>query len=118
MPIYVDYHPSTELSLSHIRTFLQAAQRGTPDQHGVRPVEMFCGEDGHVFCVHAASSEAAVLRRHHSLGLPCRSVHEVTRLPDGPDDKAHLQRVVARLEAELDDDEVDEPTNDWLQQPV
>jgi hypothetical protein len=115
MPIYVDYHPSAELSLTDIRTFLQAAQRGAIDEHGVCPVELFCGDEGHVFCVHAASSEAAVQRRHRSLGLPCRAVHEITPLQD--DDKAGLQRVVARLEAQLDED-VDEPSRDWLQQVV
>jgi hypothetical protein len=117
MPIYVDYHPSTELSLSQIRTFLQAARQATPDQHGAQPVDLFCGDDGHVFCVHAASSEAAVLRRHRSLGLPCRALHEVTRLPAGQDRKASLQQVVARLEAALDN-EVDQPSTDWLQQVV
>ena len=115
MPIYVDFHPSAELSLADIRTFLQAALRGTPDQHGVRPVDLFCGDAGHVFCVHAASSEAAVLRRHRRLGLPCREVHAASPPPDGQDEKASLQRGVARLEAQLDR-QVDRPASDWLQQ--
>src|SRR5919199_5634225 len=77
MPIYVDYHPSAELSVTDIKTFLQAAQRGAADEHGVYPVELFCGDEGPVFCVHVASNEAAVLRRHRRLGLPCREVHQV-----------------------------------------
>ena len=117
MPIYVDYHPSAELSVTDIKAFLHAAQRGAVDEHGVCPVELFCGDAGHVFCVHAASSEAAVQRRHRSLGLPCREVHQVRPLPAGEDGKARLQQVVARLEEQLDD-EVDEPDTDWLPQVV
>jgi hypothetical protein len=121
MPIYVDYHPSAELSVTDIKTFLQAAQRGAADEHGVYPVELFCGDEGHVFCVHVASNEAAVLRRHRTLGLPCREVHQVTALPRGElprdeDDKAILQQVVARLESQLDD--ADAPAGDWLEQVV
>jgi hypothetical protein len=117
MPIYVDYHPSAELSLTDIKTFLQAAQRGAVDEHGVCPVELFCGDAGHVFCVYAASSEAAVQRRHRSLGLPCREVYLVKALPKAEDRKASLQQIVARLEAHLDE-EVEPLVRDWRQQLV
>jgi hypothetical protein len=117
MPIYVDYHPSAELSLADIKTFLRAARRGAVDEHGVCPVELFCGDAGHVFCVYAASSEAAVQRRHRRLGLPCREVYLVKTLPEAEDHKASLQRVVARLEAQLEED-VDQPASEWLQQLV
>src|ERR687884_1217178 len=115
MPIYVDYHPSTELSVTDIKAFLTAAQRGAVDEHGVCPVELFCGDAGHVFCVHAANSEAAVQRRHRSLGLPCREVYLVRPLTAAEDHKASLQQVVARLEAHLEE-EVDEPASAWLHQ--
>jgi Protein of unknown function (DUF4242) len=117
MPIYVDYHPCAELSVTDIKRFLHAAQRGAVDEHGVCPVELFCGDAGHVFCVYAAHSEAAVQRRHRSLGLPCREVYLVAALPEAEDHKAGLQQVVARLEARLDED-VDPPVSDWLQQLV
>jgi hypothetical protein len=117
MPIYVDYHPSAELSLTDIKTFLRAAQRGAVDEHGVCPVELFCGDAGHVFCVYAASTELAVQRRHRRLGLPCREVYLVKALPEAEDHKASLQRVVARLEAQLDE-EVYHPTSQWLRQVV
>lgn len=117
MPIYVDFHPCAELSVADIKRFLRAAQRGAVDEHGVCPVELFCGDAGHVFCVYAASSEAAVQRRHRSLGLPCRDVYLVTTPPSAEDHKASLQQVVARLEAHIDD-EVDPPVGGWLQQLV
>ena len=118
MPIYVDFHPSAELSLAAIKIFLHAAQRGTADEYGVCPLELFCGEDGNVFCVHTAASEAAVLRRHRSLGLACREVRAVTALPAGvvprtEQEKVILQRAVAALEPELA--EADEPARAWPQ---
>jgi hypothetical protein len=117
MPIYVDYHPSAELSLADIKTFLRAAQRGAVDEHGVCPVELFCGDAGYVFCVYAASSEAAVQRRHRSLGLPCRDIYLVKALPHAEDRKASLQQVVARLEAHIDE-EANPAVSDWRQQLV
>jgi hypothetical protein len=117
MPIYVDYHPCAELSLTDIKSFLHAAQRGAVDEHGVCPVELFCGDAGHVFCVYAAKSEVAVQRRHRSLGLPCREVYLVTAQPKAENNKAGLQQVVARLEARLEK-EVDAPVSDWLHQLV
>jgi hypothetical protein len=117
MPIYVDYHPSAELSVTDIKAFLHAAQRGAVDEHGVCPVELFCGDAGHVFCVYAAGSEAAVQRRHRSLGLPCGEIYVVKALPQAEDRKASLQQVVAHLEARLDE-EVNPSVGNWLQQLV
>jgi hypothetical protein len=117
MPIYVDFHHVTELSIPDIKRFLRLAEREACDEFGVRPLELFFGDNGRVFCVHAAPNEVAVRRRHRGLGLPCRAVHEVATLPRGhvPRDyeKALVQQAVLREEAELD--AVDEASYGWLQ---
>ena len=120
MPIFLDFHPGTELSVSYIKEFLRAAQRGALDEHGVRPLELFCGDEGRVFCVHEAGSEAAVRRRHRGLGLPCRDVSPVAGLSGAPalseECKARLQRATAARQAQLE--RVGDPVPGWLAERV
>lgn len=116
MPLFLDFHRCSELSVADIKSFLLGAQRGAVDEHGVRPIELYCGDDGHVFCVHEAGTGAAIRRRHRSLGLPCGEVHELTGMSAGRargDEKAALQLAIAVRNAEIDDDGA--PNASWAQ---
>jgi predicted DNA binding protein len=77
MPIFVDSHHGSELSLDSIRDFLRQARVAECDDFGVRALDLYCGDDGRVFYVLAAPDEAAVRRRHAEQGVVCRRVRQV-----------------------------------------
>jgi hypothetical protein len=77
MPIFVDSHHGSELPLDSIRDFLRQARVALSDAFGVRPLDLYCGDDGRVFYVLAAPDEAAVRQRHADQGVVCRRVRQV-----------------------------------------
>jgi hypothetical protein len=77
MPIFLDSHDGAELPTEVIRGFLRAARTGHGDDFGVVPLDMYCGEQGRVFCVLAAPDEAAVRQQHAAQGVICRRVLRV-----------------------------------------
>ena len=54
MPIFLDAHRGSELSLESVRAFLHAARGTVTDAFGVRPLDLYCADDGWVFYVVAA----------------------------------------------------------------
>jgi hypothetical protein len=77
MPIFLDSHHGSELPLEAIRAFLRAARNGMIDDFGVKALDLYCGDDGRVFCVLSAPDEAAVRQRHAAQGVVCRRVRRV-----------------------------------------
>jgi hypothetical protein len=77
MPIFLDTHHGSELAAETVRQFLRNARSATRDEFGVRPLDLYCGEDGRVFCVVAAPDEASVRQQHASAGVVCRRVRLV-----------------------------------------
>ena len=77
MPLYLDTHHAAELDPERIREFLRAARAATRDRFGVRPLELYCGDDGRLFFVVAAPDEACVRQRHAAHGVICRRVRLV-----------------------------------------
>ena len=77
MPIFLDPHLSTDMPPDHLRDFLKRARDGSPDPHGVQPLDLFCADDGRVYYVVAAADEAAVRHSHDEAGIVCRRVKRV-----------------------------------------
>lgn len=77
MPLYLDTHHGAELEPERIREFLRAARAATRDSFGVRPLELYCGDDGRLFFVLAAADEASVRQRHAAQGVICRRVRRI-----------------------------------------
>jgi hypothetical protein len=77
MPIYLDTHHGSELAADDIRDFLRRARSAMRDVFGVRPLDLYCGDDGRVFYVVAAPDEASVRQQHASEGVVCRRVRLV-----------------------------------------
>lgn len=77
MPIYLDTHHGSELEAEGIRQFLRNARSATSDRYGVRPLDLYCGEDGRVFYVVAAPDEVSVRQQHAAQGIVCRRVRRV-----------------------------------------
>jgi len=100
MPIYLDTHHGAEIDPERIREFLRAARAATRDSFGVRPLELYCGEDGRVFFVVAAADEASVRQRHAALGVVCRRVRRVessrpTADELGEEEKTQVRHMIA-----------------------
>jgi hypothetical protein len=77
MPIFLDTHHGSELEADDLRQFLRHARSATRDRFGVRPLDLFCGDDGRVFYVVAAPDEASIRQRHADQGVVCRRVRRV-----------------------------------------
>jgi hypothetical protein len=80
MPIFLDSHRGNDLPLDTIRDFLRAARSGSMGHFGVRPLDLYCGDDGRVFYVFAAPDEAAVRQSHAAEGVVCPRVRRVQAL--------------------------------------
>ena len=77
MPIFLDTHHGSEMAPERIRDFLRDARAATRDSFGVRPLELYCGDDGRLFFVVAAPDEACIRQQHAALGVICRRVRLV-----------------------------------------
>lgn len=100
MPIFLDTHHGSELSADLIRDFLRRARSATPDEFGVRPLDLYCGDDGRIFCVVIAPDETAVRRQHAHHGVVCRRVRVVeSGRPNaerlGDDEKTAVRHMIA-----------------------
>ena len=74
MPIFLDTHHGSELAPERIREYLRSARAAARDAFGIRPLELYCGDDGRVFFVVAAPDEASVRQQHAAQGIICRRV--------------------------------------------
>lgn len=98
MPIFLDSHHGAELPLDVIRAFLRAARSGSTDDFGVTALDLYCGDDGRVFCVLSAPDEAAVRQRHAAHGVVCRRVRRVPSAGvSAPDLSAEEKAVVRQM---------------------
>jgi hypothetical protein len=98
MPIFLDTHHGSELATDAIRDFLRAARTATRDGFGVRPLDLYCGEDGRVFCVVAAPDEACVRQQHAANGVVCRRVRQVESSGSeqlGEEEKTVIRHMIA-----------------------
>jgi hypothetical protein len=86
MPIFLDSHQGSEVPLDSVRGFLRAARSSAADEFGVRPLDLYCGDDGRVFYVLSAPDEAAVRRHHAHQGVVCRRVRRVQSMITGAND--------------------------------
>ena len=96
MPIFLDSHRGAELPMSAVRMFLRAARLGITDDLGVRPLDLYCGDDGRVFYVLSAPDEATVRQRHAAEGVVCRRVRRVPSFGSGGTELSVQERVVVR----------------------
>jgi hypothetical protein len=120
MPIFLDSHHGAELPLDVIRAFLRAARKGITDEFGVTALDLYCGDDGRVFCVLAAPDEAAVRQRHAAHGVVCRRVRRVPSPGASSHDLSPEEKVVVREMIASDSDWSTlsgiEPSGGWLRQ--
>ncbi len=96
MPIYLDSHRGNDLPLDAIRDFLRGARNGLLDRFGVRPLDLYCGDDGRVFYVVAAPDEAAVRQSHAAEGVVCPRVRRVQSLHGTGDELGDEEKVIVR----------------------
>lgn len=99
MPLFLDTHHGSELDPDWIRAFLRGARSASVNASGVRPIELYCGDDGRVFLVLAAAEEASVRQQHAADGVVCRRVRpiETSHAYDelGEDEKTQVRHMIA-----------------------
>jgi hypothetical protein len=100
MPLYLDTHHGAELDADHIREVLRAARAAARDSFGVRPLELYCGDDGRVFFVVSAADDASVRQRHAAEGVICRRIRRIeSSRPDveelGEEEKTQVRHMIA-----------------------
>ena len=103
MAIFLDAHHGSDLPIDAVREFLRGARLGAVDSYGVRPLDLYCGEDGRVFYVIAAPDEAAVRQQHAASGVVCRRLRRVQSLGAsdelGDSEKAIVRRMILAEES-------------------
>jgi hypothetical protein len=96
MPLFLDTHHGSELAPERIREFLRQARAAARDRFGVRPVELYCGDDGRVFCVLAAPDEASVRQHHAAEGIVCRRIRRVESAEPAPEELGEAEKTLVR----------------------
>jgi hypothetical protein len=96
MPIFLDTHHGSEITSDEIRQFLLYARSGTQDEFGVRPLDVYCGEDGRVFYVVASPDEDSVRRRHAARDVICRRVRQVETPSSAADELGDEEKTTVR----------------------
>ena len=96
MPLFLDTHHGSELNADQIRHFLRSARGATRDEFGVRPLDLYCGDDGRVFYVVAAPDEASVRQRHAAEGVVCRRVRRVESSRPTAEELGEEERILVR----------------------
>ncbi len=104
MPIFLDSHHGSEVPPDRIRDFLRGAISATADGRGVRPLDLYCADDGRVFYVVAAPDEDTVRQHHAAQGVICRRVRHVQSLCSASQvlseqDKAVVRGMIAAEQA-------------------
>src|SRR5438270_110254 len=97
MPLFLDSHHGTELPVEVVRAFLRAARNGRKDDFGVTALDLYCGDDGRVFCVVSAPSEGAVRQHHAAEGVVCRRVRRVPSNGSRHDLSAQEKAIVRKM---------------------
>ena len=120
MSIFLDAHSGADLPVEVVRGFLRAARSATADAFGVRPLDLYCGDDGRVFCVVAAPDEAAVRQHHAALGVVCRRVRRV-QAEAGQDEltaeeKAVVREMIVAEQTPTSWDSLLQTPGEWLRQ--
>jgi hypothetical protein len=78
MPRFMDFHPDYQISADSIARLRGEVADGTPDQYGVRQLELFYSPNGKgIYCLLEGPDELAV-RNHHN--GRCNEVLEVESL--------------------------------------
>lgn len=96
MPIFLDAHLSSDLPLDAMREFLESARQGTPDVHGVRALDLYCGDDGTVYYLVAAPSDEAVRCHHRERGLACEHLRQVNLFGSSTDELSDDHKALVR----------------------
>ena len=96
MPIFLDTHHGSELDADGLRDYLRQARAAIAGRFGVRPLDLYCGDDGRVFFVVAAQDEAAVRQRHAADGVICRRVRRVESSRPTAEDLGEEEKTVVR----------------------
>ena len=73
----MDFHNDLKLSKDAVRQIQEDARANKADQFGVRQIDLFHNEHGHVYCLLEAPNAEAVRKHHEAMGVPCGNVHEV-----------------------------------------
>src|SRR5947208_15327578 len=96
MPLFLDTHHGSELNADQIRHFLRSARGATRDEFGVRPLDLYCGDDGRVFYVVAAPDESAIRQSHAADGVVCPRVRRVQSLHATSDALGDEEKAIVR----------------------
>jgi hypothetical protein len=96
MPVFLDSHHGSELPSDGIREFLRRARNATRDAFDVRPIDLYCGDNGRVFCLMMAPDESAVRQHHAEQGVICRRVRRVQVVRSTTDELTDEDRAIVR----------------------
>jgi hypothetical protein len=96
MAIFLDAHLNSDVPLESMRDFLRRARTGQRDEFGVRPLDLYCGDDGRVFYVLAAPDEIAVRQHHAQCGVVCGRIRHVRLFSSTDDELSDAHKALVR----------------------
>jgi Protein of unknown function (DUF4242) len=68
MPKFIDHHEMRDVAPEMAAGIAERIKAGEADEHGVKGLNVFVGNDGTAFCLSEAPDADAVIKAHESFG--------------------------------------------------
>jgi hypothetical protein len=69
MPKFIDHHEMRDVAPEMAAGIAERIKAGDADEHGVKGLNVFIGNDGTAFCLSEAPDADAVIKAHESFGF-------------------------------------------------
>ena len=70
MPTFLDHHPiSADMTPEQREWIASRVRAGEPDEHGVKPVNVYFTKNAHAYCLSEAADAESVVASHQALGI-------------------------------------------------
>ncbi|HEY7003251.1 MAG TPA: nickel-binding protein [Gaiellaceae bacterium] len=70
MPTFIDHHEMSDVAPEMAAAIGERIKAGETDEHGVKGLNVFIGNDGTAFCLSEAPDADAVVKAHQAYGFP------------------------------------------------
>lgn len=77
MPKFIDHHEMSDVAPEMAAAIGERIKAGAADEHGVKGLNVFLGEDGTAFCLSEAPDAESVVKAHQAYGFSLNSADVV-----------------------------------------
>ena len=69
MPTFIDHHEMSDVAPELAAAIGERIKAGETDEHGVKGLDVFLGQDGTAFCLSEAPDADSVVKAHRAYGF-------------------------------------------------